>query len=44
MTRQEHLPKSSRHLAITVNGKGVEGNIECRMTLAEFLHAHKVNQ
>lgn len=37
MTTEEDLCKGKRHLALTVNGKVVEGNVDCRMTLAEFL-------
>ena len=37
MTTEKNLVKSKRHLALTVNGMGVEGDVDCRMTLAEFL-------
>ena len=37
MTAEEDLGKGKRHLALTVNGMVVEGDVDCRMTLAEFL-------
>ena len=37
MTTERNSPKNTRNLSLTVNGKAVEGNVECRMTLAEFL-------
>jgi len=33
----EDLPGSKKHLALTINGKTVEADIDARMTLAEFL-------
>ena len=37
MIGKEDLSKTKRHITFTVNGKSVEGDIDCRMTLAEFL-------
>lgn len=37
MAAGEKLPTSKRRIRLIVNGKGVEGDIDCRMTLAEFL-------
>jgi aerobic-type carbon monoxide dehydrogenase small subunit (CoxS/CutS family) len=37
MTTEKDLVKSKRHLTLTVNGTVVEGDVDCRMTLAEFL-------
>jgi len=34
---QDELTSSKKHVALTVNGKPVKGEIDCRMTLAEFL-------
>jgi len=37
MTTEENVDKCKCHLALTVNGTRVEGDVDCRMTLAEFL-------
>lgn len=37
MSSRENLPESKKRVAITVNGKKVERDIQSRMTLAEFL-------
>jgi aerobic carbon-monoxide dehydrogenase small subunit len=37
MIGKEDLSKTKRRITFTVNGKSVEGDIDCRMTLAEFL-------
>lgn len=37
MISKEKVPGSRRLIALTVNGKAVEGDIDCRMTLAEFI-------
>lgn len=37
MTSGDNLPKGRSHIALTVNGKKVESDIDSRMTLAEFL-------
>ncbi len=37
MTVGETLPQSKKHIALQVNGKSVEADIDSRMTLAEFL-------
>jgi len=37
MTTEKDVVKSKRHLTLTVNGTVVEGDVDCRMTLAEFL-------
>lgn len=34
---KKSLPKSRKHVALTVNGKKIEADIDSRMTLAEFL-------
>ena len=37
MASEDNLPKDRKHVALTVNGKKVERDIDSRMTLAEFL-------
>ena len=37
MTVKENLPANKKHLALTVNGKTVEADIDTRVTLPEFL-------
>jgi carbon-monoxide dehydrogenase small subunit len=37
MIGKEDLSNTKRRITFTVNGKSVEGDIDCRMTLAEFL-------
>jgi aerobic-type carbon monoxide dehydrogenase small subunit (CoxS/CutS family) len=37
MPEMENLPKREKSVALTVNGKKVEADIDCRVTLAEFL-------
>jgi aerobic-type carbon monoxide dehydrogenase small subunit (CoxS/CutS family) len=37
MTGEENLPRSKKHVMFTVNGNNVEADIDCRVTLAEFL-------
>ena len=37
MTAGENLPKSHKRVELTVNGKKVWGDIDTRMTLAEFI-------
>ena len=34
---EANVDKCKRHLTLTVNGTRVEGDVDCRMTLAEFL-------
>lgn len=37
MPERENLPKREKNIALTVNGKKVEADVDCRVTLAEFL-------
>lgn len=37
MASEDNLPKGRKRIALTVNGKKVERDIDSRMTLAEFL-------
>ena len=37
MAETENLPKAKKRISLIVNGKGVQAEIDCRMTLAEFL-------
>lgn len=37
MPEMENLPKREKSVALTVNGKKVEADVDCRVTLAEFL-------
>ncbi len=37
MPEMENLPKKEKSVALTVNGKKVEADVNCRVTLAEFL-------
>jgi aerobic-type carbon monoxide dehydrogenase small subunit (CoxS/CutS family) len=37
MPEMENLPKRGKSVALTVNGKKVEADVDCRVTLAEFL-------
>lgn len=42
MVSSENLPKNKKQISFTVNGKKVEAEIDCRMTLAEFLREELV--
>lgn len=37
MTEEKNLPERKKRVELTVNGKRVQGDIDSRMTLAEFL-------
>lgn len=37
MRAGEKTPESQKHVALTINGKDLEFNVDARMTLAEFL-------
>jgi len=37
MLENNHLPKLKKEISLTVNGKNIRAEIECRTTLAEFL-------
>lgn len=37
MIEKEYLPEYKKEISLTVNGKNVKAQIDCRVTLAEFL-------
>ena len=37
MVEGENFPKNKKRISLSVNGNNVEGDVDCRMTLAEFL-------
>lgn len=37
MSASENLPRSNKRVTFTINGKKVEDEVDCHMTLAEFL-------